>query len=73
MAVERKRVSPDEGLTLLGLSDKGQITVASSVKKTRLRDFWRADGRVMTRQGQVISATVTTDGKKPPVVTFWLR
>jgi hypothetical protein len=73
MAVERKRVPATEGLKLLGLGDKGEITVATQVKRARLCAYRLVGGRVMTAQGEVVSATVLTDGNKPPQVTFWRR
>jgi hypothetical protein len=73
MKVERKNVSAAEGLTILGLPEKGQITIATQVKRERLCDYWKVGERVMTRRGEVISASVTTPEGKPPAVTFWLR
>ena len=73
MTVERKKVPAAEGLSILGLGEKGQITVALSVGRVRLSDYWKVGDRVMTRRGEVVTAVVTTPEGKPAEVTFWLR
>lgn len=73
MTVERKTVSAAEGLTILGLPEKGQITVATSTRRVKLCDYWKVGNRVMTKRGEAVSATVTTPEGKPAEVTFWLR
>jgi hypothetical protein len=73
MKVERKQVSAAEGLAILGLAEKGQITVATQINREHLCDYWKVGDRVMTRRGEVVTASVTTPEGKPAAVTFWLR
>ncbi len=73
MKVERKKVSAAEGLSILGLPEKGQLTLATTTRREHLCDYWKAGDRVMTRRGEVITAMVTTPEGKPATVTFWLR
>ena len=73
MKVERKQVPAAEGLTILGLGEKGQITIATNVRRAHLCDYWKVGARVMTRRGEVVTASVTTPDGKPSEVTFWLR